>query len=215
MYFKSNRFKISDKYVVATAGAAFTNLGAKIKYSNDENFIPMNLRLGGGLKTEIDKYNTIGFYLDFNKLLVPTPPIYKYTTDSAGIPRVVIDPVTGDKEIASGKNPKVPVTSAILQSFYDAPGGIREELREINTSVGIEYLYNNIFALRTGYFYESKNKGGRQYFTIGMGVKYSIINIDGSYLIPTAINNPLQRTWRISISFDFEKAKKDADPVQP
>jgi hypothetical protein len=218
MYFKSNKFKITkDNLATATAGLAFTNIGAKIKYSNDQNFIPMNMRLGGGLKTEIDKYNTIGVYLDFNKLLVPTPPIYQRVLDSAGneTSAIEIDPATGNEKIKAGKNPKVPVPTAILQSFGDAPGGIKEELKEINTCVGLEYWYNNIFAVRTGYFYESKTKGGRQYFTVGIGVKYSIINIDGSYLIPTKLNNPLQKTWRISISFDFEGVKKVKEPVQP
>lgn len=217
MFFRSNKFKLSDKVATATAGLAFTNIGAKIKYSNDENFIPMNMRLGGGLKTEIDKFNSIGVYLDFNKLLVPTPPIYKYATDSAGNPtrQILIDPSTGKSEIASGKDPKVGVVTGMLQSFNDAPGGFKEELKEINISVGSEYWYNNVFAMRAGYFYESKSKGSRQFFTVGASFKYSIINIDGSYLIPTKLNNPLQRTWRITISFEFDATKKVKQPVEP
>lgn len=220
MFYKSNKFKLGDKKAVATAGLAFTNLGAKIKYSNDQNFIPMNMRLGGGLKTDIDDYNTIGFYLDFNKLLVPTPPIYKYKVDpstGAITTEVEVDPATGKKVIEKGKDPNVPVPQGILQSFGDAPGGLKEEMQEVNISTGLEYWYNNVFAVRTGYFYEPKTKGSRQFFTIGMGVKYSVINIDGSFLIPTLLNNPLQRTWRISLSFDFDAAKKEKDPtaVQP
>jgi hypothetical protein len=211
MYYKSNKFKLSDKLATATAGLAFTNIGAKIKYSNDENFIPMNMRLGGGLKTEIDKYNTVGVYLDFNKLLVPTPPIYQ--ADSAG--NAIIDPATGTRVIKSGKNPNVGTVAGLLQSFGDAPGGFNEELREVNISTGLEYWYNNIFAVRTGFFHESKTKGGRQYFTVGAGFKYTIINIDGSYLIPTKLNNPLQRTWRITISFDFDPVKKEKEVVAP
>ena len=201
----------------ATAGLAFTNIGAKIKYSNDENFIPMNMRLGGGLKTEIDKFNSIGVYLDFNKLLVPTPPIYKYVTDSLGNPtrQIEIDQETGKSKIESGKDPKVGIVTGMLQSFSDAPGGFSEELKEINISAGAEYWYNNIFAMRAGYFYESKSKGSRQFFTVGASFKYSIINIDGSYLIPTKLNNPLQRTWRISISFEFDAVKKVKQPVEP
>lgn len=217
MFFRSNKFKLSDKVATATAGLAFTNIGAKIKYSNDENFIPMNMRLGGGLKTEIDKFNSIGVYLDFNKLLVPTPPIYKYATDSLGNPtrQILIDPVTGKSEIESGKDPKVGIVTGILQSFHDAPGGFKEELKEVNISFGSEYWYNNVFAMRAGYFYESKSKGSRQFFTVGASFKYSIINIDGSYLIPTKLNNPLQRTWRITISFEFDATKKVNPPVEP
>src|SRR6218665_1061684 len=212
MYYKSNEFKMGDKKGIATAGLAFTNIGAKIKYSNDENFIPMNMRLGGGLKTLIDDYNTVNFYLDFNKLLVPPPPIYK--TDSSGV-NIALDQ-DGEPLIEKGKSPKVSVPEGILQSFGDAPGGFKEELQEINISAGAEYWYNNIFGVRAGYFYEPKTKGSRQYITVGFGVKYSVINIDGSYLIPTKLNNPLQRTWRISLSFEFDGFKKTAtEPVQP
>jgi hypothetical protein len=219
MFYRSNKFKLGDKTAIATGGLAFTNVGAKIKYSNDQNFIPMNMRIGGGLKTLLDEYNSIGVYVDFNKLLVPTPPVYKYKTDSTGKPttEIAIDPATGKRVIERGKDPNVPVAQGILQSFNDAPGGFREELQEFNTSFGLEYWYNNVFAVRTGYFYEPRTKGSRQFFTIGMGVRYSVINIDGSFLIPTLLNNPLQRTWRISISFDFDSAKKEKDPssVQP
>lgn len=217
MYFKSNQFKMGDKNGIATAGLAFTNIGAKIKYSNDENFIPMNMRLGGGLKTFIDKYNTVSFYLDFNKLLVPTPPIYKFAVDSAGNPTTTIElDQDGNQVIAKGKSPRVSVPEGILQSFGDAPGGFKEELQEVNICTGAEYWYNNIFGVRLGYFYEPKTKGARQYFTAGFGVKYSVITIDGSYLIPTKLNNPLQRTWRISLSFEFDGVKKTAaEPVQP
>ncbi len=214
MFYKSNSFKLGEKKAVATAGLAFTNIGAKIKYSNDQNFIPMNMRLGGGLKLHLDEYNSFGFYVDFNKLLVPTPPIYSYTTDpTTGQLVQAIDPATGAKVILKGKNPNVPVAQGILQSFGDAPGGFKEEMQEINISTGVEYWYNNVFAVRAGYFHEPKTKGSRQFFTVGMGVKYSVINIDGSFLIPTLLNNPLQRTWRISISFDFDAAKKEKDPT--
>jgi hypothetical protein len=217
MFYKSNKFKLSDKKATATGGLAITNMGAKIKYSTVANYIPINMRLGGGLKTEIDDYNTFGVYLDFNKLLVPTPPIYQTTVNAQGQTEILIDPATGAKAISKGKDPDVPVAQGIIQSFYDAPGGFKEELQEVNTSIGVEYWYNNVFAVRTGYFYEAKTKGSRQYFTIGMGVKYSKITIDGSFLIPTVLNNPLQRTWRITLSFDFAKTEKVADPsaVQP
>lgn len=218
MYYRSDKFKLGKKKAVATAGLALTNLGAKIKYSNDQNFIPMNLRLGGGLKTDIDDYNTIGVYMDFNKLLVPTPPEYKYKLNAAGEPTKdkEIDPATGDAIILRGKKPNVDVATGILQSFSDAPGGFSEELREINISTGLEYTYNNVFSVRGGYFYENKTKGGRQFFTAGLGFRLSVITIDASYLIPTRLNNPLQNTWRITLGFAFDPAKKDpAAPVQP
>jgi hypothetical protein len=214
MYYKSKLFSVGEKKASASAGLAFTNIGAKIKYSNDQNFIPMNMRLGGGFKFHLDDFNTIGYYTDFNKLLVPTPPIYQYSTDpTTGQLSYVIDPATNEKVIAAGKNPNVPVAQGILQSFHDAPGGFKEELQEINISNGIEYWYNNVFAARAGYFYEPKTKGSRQFFTFGAGVKYSIITIDGSFLVPTVLNNPLQKTWRISITFDFDAAKKKDDPA--
>jgi hypothetical protein len=213
MFYKSNKFKLGDKTAVGTAGLALTNLGAKIKYSNDQNFIPMNMRLGGGLKTDIDKYNTFGVYLDFNKLLVPTPPVYKYKTDSLGNPtsEIAIDPATNKKVILKGKDPNVGVTQGILQSFNDAPGGFSEELKEINFSTGLEYCYNNILSLRSGYFHESKTKGARQYFTLGVGFKFKVISVDASYLIPTALQNPLQNTWRITIGFYFDADKSETE----
>jgi type IX secretion system protein PorV len=204
MFYKSDKFKLGDKKATATAGLAFTNIGAKIKYSNDENFIPMNMRLGGGLKTDIDDYNTFGVYLDFNKLLVPTPPVYQTTINANNQIENVIDPATGKRVIAAGKDPNVGVPAGILQSFGDAPGGFKEELREVQISTGLEYSYDKTLYVRTGYFYESKTKGGRQYFTTGIGFRFKVINIDGSYLIPTTLNNPLQRTWRISLSFNFD-----------
>jgi len=217
MFYKSNKFTLGDKKATATGGLAITNLGAKIRYSTVSNYIPINMRLGGGLKTEIDDYNTFGFYLDFNKLLVPSTPVIQTTINAQGQIVNVKDKETGLDVILKGKNPNVPVAQGVVQSFYDAPGGFKEEMQEINISTGLEYWYNNVFAVRGGYFYEPVTKGSRQFFTIGMGVKYSIINIDGSYLIPTKLNNPLQRTWRISISFDFDKSKKVEDPsaVQP
>jgi|LakMenE18May11ns_1017448.scaffolds.fasta_scaffold9943787_2 hypothetical protein len=213
-YYKSNEFKLSDKKAIATGGFALTNLGAKIKYSNDPNFIPMNMRLGGGLKTKFDEYNTFGFYLDFNKLLVPTSPLYKTKLDANGNPtnEIEIDPATNEKVILKGKNPNVPVAQGIFQSFGDAPGGFNEELQEVNICAGADYTYNNVFSLRAGYFYEPKTKGSRQYVSFGAGFKYNVIRLDLSYLIPTLINNPLARTLRFSLTFDFDPAKKEQTP---
>ncbi len=218
-YYRSNEFKLGEKKAIATGGAAITNMGAKIKYSNDQNFIPTNLRLGGGLKTEIDEFNAFSVYLDFNKLLVPTPPVYKYKTNAQGekTTEIEIDPATGTKVIEKGKNPDVDIATGMLQSFGDAPGGAKEELQEINICTGMEYSYNNIFAVRMGYFHEPKTKGSRQFFTVGVGFKFKVINVDGSYLIPTALQNPLQRTWRITLSFNFDGAdgQELKEPVTP
>jgi hypothetical protein len=217
MFYKSDPFKLGEKKAYATGGLAFTNLGAKIRYSTERNFIPMNMRLGGGLKINLDDFNTFGVYTDFNKLLVPTPPVYEYTTTANGGKQIAIDPVTGAKKIEKGKNPDVPVAQGIFQSFNDAPGGLKEELQEVNISGGVEYEYNKTFAVRAGYFHEPKTKGARQFFTMGIGLKYSIGTLDISYLIPRTINNPLQNTFRFSLGFYFDKAKKEptTPAVQP
>jgi hypothetical protein len=205
-FYRSSAFKLGDKEAVLQFGGAITNLGAKIKYSNDQNFIPTNLRLGTGLKTKLDEYNSIGVFLDFNKLLVPTPPIYVYEKDSTGqtTRNVKLDPATGKPLIAKGKDPNVDPITGVFQSFGDAPGGFKEELREINIATGVEYNYNNIFMVRGGYFYENKSKGSRQFFTVGMGLRLKVITIDGSFLVPTRLQNPLQGTFRFSISFYFD-----------
>jgi hypothetical protein len=219
MFYKSETFKLGDKKAYAMGGAAFTNLGTKIRYSTEKNFIPMNMRLGAGLKVNIDDYNTFGVFTDLNKLLVPTPPIYEYVVDpNTGQPttQVAIDPTTGAKKIAKGKNPNVPVAQGILQSFGDAPGGFKEEMSEFNIGGGAEYEYNKTFAVRAGYFHEPKTKGARQFFTLGIGLKYSIGSLDISYLIPRTLNNPLQNTFRFSLGFYFDTdTKKKEEPVTP
>ena len=199
MYFKSKQFKLLNKISNATIGLAITNLGSKINYSNDQNFIPTNMRLGSGLKINLHKSNSLGLYMDFNKLLVPTPPIYETN----------INAITGKRDILAGKDPDVNALKGVIQSFYDAPGGWREELKEIQISSGLEYWFYNACALRTGFFYEDKTKGQRQYFTFGLGYKYKIVTIDASYLKPIQLRSPLQNTWRISLSFLFGSIKKN------
>ena len=210
-YLKPNRFKWGERDMTWTGGFLFSNVGAKIKYSNDENFLPMNLRLGTGLKTEFDAYNALSVYVDFNKLLVPTPPQYQYKLDSLGNATndIELDPSTGKRKIAAGKDPNVDVVSGLFQSFNDAPTGFKEELQEVNVSLGMEYNYNNLLFVRGGYFYEPIQKGGRQYITLGFGTRLKVLHFDGSYLIPTSLNNPLQNTWRISLSFYFDEATKE------
>ncbi|MCF8338947.1 MAG: type IX secretion system outer membrane channel protein PorV, partial [Bacteroidales bacterium] len=172
-------------------GINISNIGAKISYTDDvdKDFIPTNLRLGPAVNLELDSYNEISFALDMNKLLVPTPPIYKEDDQD---------------EIAEGMDDDVSVITGIFQSFYDAPGGFSEELREITYALGTEYWYDDTFALRGGYFYEDPNKGGRQYFTMGAGLKYTVFSLDFSYLIPTGQRSPLDNTLRFSLLFDFD-----------
>lgn len=173
-------------------GIAFTNLGTKISYSEDseKQFIPANMRVGGRMSIDMDDYNKISFCLDINKLLVPTP-----------IKKV------GDT-IVYGKTPPSSLPLSWIQSFYDAPGGFKEEIHELMYSIGVEYWYINQFALRAGHFNEHKTKGNRKYFTVGVGFKLNIINLDISYLIPTSgRNNPLANTIRFSIGADFASPK--------
>lgn len=176
-------------------GFNFANIGSKISYSESENadFIPMNFKLGGSYTFMFDSYNKLTATIDANKLLVPTPPIYNTQTG----------------EIESGKDPNVAVPVAIFQSFFDAPGGFKEEMHEFALSYGAEYWYNNLFAIRAGYFHENKMKGNRRYATAGVGLKLSGFGIDVSYLIPTGQNNsPLANTLRFSLTFDSSSFRK-------
>ncbi|MFW5878001.1 MAG: type IX secretion system outer membrane channel protein PorV [bacterium] len=182
-------------------GTDISNMGNKISYTETQEpaFLPINWRLGGNLDLEIDDYNSFSFALDLNKLLVPTPPIYSDSIDNL---------------IIHGMDPNVSVPLGILQSFYDAPGVelsddtrsvFREELHEITYSLGVEYWYRNQFAIRGGYFHEHRNKGNRKYFSLGVGLKLNVFELDFAYLIPTYQNNPLANTLRFTIGFDFDK----------
>lgn len=168
-------------------GMNISNIGNKISYTDDmsANFLPINLRLGPSFTFDIDEFNSIAFTLDFNKLLVPTPPIYD------------------GNEIIKGEDPDRSVASGIFGSFTDAPRGFEEELEEISYASGIEYWYDEQFAIRGGYFHEHENKGGRQFFTLGLGLKYNVFGIDFSYIIPLAQQSPLQDVLRFSLQFDF------------
>lgn len=180
-----------------SAGLVLSNLGSKISYnSTRKDFIPANFGLGAAYTSQFDEYNKITVAIDVNKLLVPTP------RDSS------TDPNTTKYYI-----PEKSVVSGIFSSFGDAPGGFGEELREFQISIGAEYWYQNQFALRAGYFYEDKYKGDRKYLTAGIGVKYKVFQLNGSYLIPSGsgVNrNPLSNTFRFSLMFDFDKLKSDA-----
>ena len=182
-------------------GGNISNIGAKLSYSNEANkdFIPINLRLGVAYTTYLDPYNSLTFALDFNKLLVPTPPIY--ATDSLNRP--VYD-ASGNRVIESGKDPNRPLLSGMFGSFADAPDGFSEEMQEIMIAFGTEYWYNKTFAARVGYFYEHSNKGNRRYLTLGLGFRYHVFGVDFAYLIPPEHNHPLAETLRFSLLFNFQ-----------
>ncbi|MCD6660739.1 MAG: type IX secretion system outer membrane channel protein PorV [Lentimicrobium sp.] len=186
-------------------GLNISNIGSKISYSDDNterDFIPTNLRFGPSLTLDIDDYNRLSFMVDVNKLLIPTPPIY--ATDSiTGLP--IFDD-NGEQIIAFGKDPNVSVPVGMFQSFYDAPGGFKEEMREFALAVGVEYWYDKQFAIRGGYFYENQFKGNRKFFTLGAGLRYNVFGLDFAYLIPTGgqARNPLENTLRFTLHFDFD-----------
>ena len=182
-------------------GVAITNMGSKMSYTNANSrtdFIPTNLRLGPTLKVNIDEYNSIALSVDVNKLLVPTPPYY----DSTG------------QNIVEGMDPNVSMIQGMIQSFYDAPGGFSEEMKEFTWSVGAEYWYNKMFAVRAGYFHESQMKGNRKYLTFGAGLRYNVFAIDVSYLVPmnnkaNSGTNPLEGTLRFNLAFNINKWDKN------
>ncbi len=207
MYYQNKKRLKNKKDLAYALGLSITNIGNKITYTSDaqRDFIPINMRLGGFTKYQVDDYNSIGFALDFNKLLVPTPPVFLIDDSSGKITNGPNGPV-----IYSGKSNDVPVIEGMLQSFSDAPNGFREELQEISISAGFEWWYREQFALRAGYFHENVNKGNRKYLTFGMGIRYKVFGLDLSYLAAIQQRNPLQNTLRFSLLFDFA-AFKDAE----
>jgi hypothetical protein len=201
-----NDTKIGGKDFDFTIGGNISNIGNKITYTTEANrdFIPVNLRLGTFWKTQIDEYNEIGFGVDFNKLLVPTPQyIYVKTTDGT---QDSIYP-DGGRVIADKVLDEGPLIQGMLSSFSDAPGGFGEELREFTVSIGAEYWYAKQFALRAGYFHEAETKGARRYATFGAGLKYKVFQIDAAYLQPFTRRHPLQNTIRFSLLFDIDAFK--------
>lgn len=176
-------------------GVAITNIGSKIAYANEaqfKNFIPTNLGVGGAYTYQFDQYNKLTVTMDINKLLVPTP-----------------DTIDSDENNVYDYKEKT-VISGIFGSFTDAPGGFGEEVNELMYSVGLEYWYNEVLALRAGYFNENKHKGDRKFFTLGLGLKYQMFGINFSYLVPSGRGpqrNPLSNTLRFSLLFDLGKNK--------
>ena len=189
------------------AGLCISNMGNKMSYSSGtlrRDFLPTNLKIGLGYEMDFDGYNKLTVNGEFNKLLVPTNPIYAVDSNNH-----IIYNEAGDPVIAAGMNPDVSVPQGMIQSFYDAPGGFKEELQEIMWSVGAEYSYRDLFFFRLGYFYESPNKGNRQFVSLGAGIKYSIFGIDVSYLIAVKQHHPLANTLRFTPNFDFVSANKN------
>jgi len=191
-----------DKNQQVAGALTISNLGSKLSYSDDDTeneFLPANIRIGGRYTYEVDEYNKINVLLDLNKLLVPTPPLWN-SSDSTW--SGLYDNLTDYNQTSS--------VMGALQSFYDAPGGFGEELREISLSLGAEYWYSNAFAARLGYFYEHKTKGARQYLTLGVGFRAKRLEFDFSYLVPTSnfSNNPLANTLRVSLTYNIDKNKK-------
>lgn len=181
------------------AGFNIQNLGPKISYDNTEfsnNFLPANLKVGTGFDFILDDYNKVALNVEFNKLLVPTPQDPDLDQDGT---------ITAEERAQNNENYRsIGWFSGVSQSFTDAPGGMSEELKEITYSVGAEYLYQDSFTMRMGYFHESPDKGARQFFSLGAGFKYNVVKVDLSYLFSTSkVKNPLENTLRFSLSFNF------------
>lgn len=192
-------------------GASITNIGSKINYnsiSERRDFIPTTLHVGPSLKLNLDEYNSLSFNVDLTKLLVPSPPVREK------------DSITGEYVIVYGMDNDVSVVQGMIQSFYDAPGHgynsltgemidygkFYEELCEINIGAGVEYWYNNVFAVRAGYFNETALKGNRKYVTVGAALHYNVFSLDVSYLIPVntvAGSNPLENTLRFNLTYNM------------
>lgn len=194
-------------------GINISNIGSKISYDggNTSQFIPTNLRLGLSFMVPINEYNTFSISADANKLLVPTKPTFEQYKDKnpyERTPEVLEKDYSGYRTWLEGEGYfNVSPITGIFKSFYDAPGGFKEELEEIQWSVGLEYAYNNRFFVRAGYHHEAENKGNRKYFTVGAGFKMSVFQIDAAYVISTAQSNPLDQTMRFSLAFDMDGIK--------
>ncbi len=212
-FWRSRALDLGGKEAHVAVGFNISNIGAKMSYTSTQirDFIPANLRLGSALDIDLDEMNLFTFSVDLNKLLVPTPPVYK--RDNNGLP---VQDLDGNYIIEAGRDPNVGVASGIFGSFTDAPGvyyddswdlqeigKFKEEMREVNLGIGMEYWYAHRFALRGGYFYEHYTKGNRQYAALGAGMKYKTLEIDLSYLIPTVQQHPLAKTLRFTLKFNF------------
>ena len=197
MYY-NNYFNMGSRECQLGLGLNISNVGSKISYYGDDRsqFLPANLRLGMSLLIPVDEYNRFAISADANKLLVPTVPVQEEGESSADYQARIIEEYSNVSSI-----------SGIFKSFGDAPGGFKEELQEIQWSVGAEYVYHDQFSLRAGYHHESANKGNRKYFTVGGGFKMNVFSLDVGYVISTAQSNPLDQTLRFSLTFDMDGIK--------
>lgn len=197
MYY-NNYFNMGSRECQLGLGLNISNVGSKITYYGDDRsqFLPANLRLGASLLIPVDEWNRFSISADANKLLVPTVPKQEEGESSADYQERVI------REYSD-----VSAISGIFKSFGDAPGGFKEELQEIQWSVGAEYVYHDQFSLRAGYHHESQNKGNRKYFTVGGGFRMNVFSLDVGYVISTAQSNPLDQTLRFSLTFDMDGLK--------
>lgn len=192
------------------AGINFQNMGPKISYDNDDissNFLPANLRLGGGFDFIFDDYNKLTLSAELTKLLVPTPPGIGTPVDVNG-DGDFDDPEDISQQEATDIGYRnyndIGWFQGIFKSFGDAPGGFKEEMKEVTYSLAAEYMYQDAFAFRLGYYHESPEKGAKQFFSLGAGFKYNIMKIDVSYLFSASkIKNPLENTLRFSLTFNF------------
>ena len=215
-YYQSEEEAYSDFNGRWRMGFAFQNIGPKFKYDEggEENFQPTNLRLGAGFDFIFDDYNKVAVTAEVTKLMVPTPPIYndeyRYTDSNTngvydeGVDVLVGDPIARNVSIYKGKDPNVNFLSGMFQSFGDAPDGFSEELKEFTYSLGAEYVYQDSFAFRAGYFNESEDKGARKFLALGAGFKANVVNIDLSYLFSASkVQSPLENTLRFSLTFNI------------
>lgn len=179
-------------------GVNISNVGSKISYYGDDRsqFLPANLRIGASLLVPIDEYNRFSIAADANKLLVPTVPVQNEGESATDYQARVIDEYSSMSSI-----------TGLFKSFGDAPGGFKEELQEIQWSLGAEYVYHDQFSLRAGYHHESANKGNLKYFTVGGGFRMSVFSLDVGYVISTAQSNPLDQTLRFTLAFDMDGIK--------
>jgi hypothetical protein len=192
MYYVNEKIKLGEYYSTLSFGLNISNIGSKLSYTEiEKDFLPTNLKLGLAYLYNMDSYNSFTLAFDLNKFLVPTPPIYD-----------------DNQDIISGYDPDVSVPEGMIQSFYDAPGGLNEELHEIKYSIGAEYWYAKQFAVRGGYFNENENKGNRKYYTAGIGIKFNVFTFDFSYLISAKQNHPLDKTMRFTLGLDFQEMRK-------
>ena len=194
----NNYINIGSRECQLGLGLSISNIGSKIKFNGDENsdFIPTNMRLGAALMVPIDEFNRFTIAADANKLLVPTYPQQNEGEEENDYKKRVEDEYYSLSSI-----------SGMFKSFGDAPGGFKEEMQEVNWSVGAEYIYNDKFSLRAGYHHESENKGNRKYFTVGAGFRMSAFTLDCGYVIATAKSNPLDQTLRFTLGFDMDGLK--------